>query len=199
MGIKWNSGSLLDMEAHMPSATQNNPERAKRNHQRRTEFRPIKDSKGVEETREVALSVAKANTTINLDKDLNVHQLYVMEAKTTGINPSLENTLQTTEKEVQVLFKSLLSVQKQIDALINTSGNHSRDPWDFSKTAVYRAKASKLSMFVAFYFYSKSELVPDFGKTFTSILPETLAHDSSVPQAVGRGRAYRCLTQLHRW
>ena len=43
-------------------------------------------------------------------------------------------------------------------------------------------------MFVAFYFYSKSELVPDFGKTFTSTLPETLAHDSSVPQAVGRGR-----------
>ena len=40
-----------------------------------TEFRPIKDSKGVEETREVTLSVAKANTTINLDKDLNVHQL----------------------------------------------------------------------------------------------------------------------------
>ena len=40
-----------------------------------TEFRPIKDSKGVEETREVALSVAKGNTTINLDKDLNVHQL----------------------------------------------------------------------------------------------------------------------------
>ena len=40
-----------------------------------TEFRPIKDSKGVEETREVALSVAKANTTINLEKDLNVHQL----------------------------------------------------------------------------------------------------------------------------
>ena len=35
MGIKWNSGSLLDMEAHMPSATQNNPKRAKRNHQRR--------------------------------------------------------------------------------------------------------------------------------------------------------------------
>ena len=24
MGIKWISGSLLDMEAHMPSATQNN-------------------------------------------------------------------------------------------------------------------------------------------------------------------------------
>ena len=24
LGIKWNSGSLLDMEAHMPSATQNN-------------------------------------------------------------------------------------------------------------------------------------------------------------------------------
>ena len=35
MGIKWNSGSLLDMEAHMPSATQNTPKRAKRNHQRR--------------------------------------------------------------------------------------------------------------------------------------------------------------------
>ena len=35
MGIKWNSGSFLDMEAHMPSATQNNPKRAKRNHQRR--------------------------------------------------------------------------------------------------------------------------------------------------------------------
>ena len=35
MGIKWNSGSFLDMEAHMPSATQNNPRRAKRNHQRK--------------------------------------------------------------------------------------------------------------------------------------------------------------------
>ena len=35
MGIKWNSGSFLDMEAHMPSATQNNPKGAKRNHQRR--------------------------------------------------------------------------------------------------------------------------------------------------------------------
>ena len=35
MSIKWNSGSLPDMEAHMPSATQNNPKRAKRNHQRR--------------------------------------------------------------------------------------------------------------------------------------------------------------------
>ena len=35
MGIKWNSGSLLDMEAHMPSATQNNSERTKRNNQGR--------------------------------------------------------------------------------------------------------------------------------------------------------------------
>ena len=31
MGIKWNSGGLLDMEAHMPSATQNNPKKTKRN------------------------------------------------------------------------------------------------------------------------------------------------------------------------
>ena len=31
MGIKWNSASLLDMEAHMPSATQNNPKRIKKN------------------------------------------------------------------------------------------------------------------------------------------------------------------------
>ena len=29
MGIKWNSGSLLDMEAHMPSATQNNKKEQK--------------------------------------------------------------------------------------------------------------------------------------------------------------------------
>ena len=29
MGIKWNSGSLLDMEAHMPSATQNKSKRTK--------------------------------------------------------------------------------------------------------------------------------------------------------------------------
>ena len=35
MSIKWNSGSLLDMEAHMPSATQNIPKRAERIHQRR--------------------------------------------------------------------------------------------------------------------------------------------------------------------
>ena len=30
MGIKWNSGSLLDMEAHMPSATQNNSKGTKK-------------------------------------------------------------------------------------------------------------------------------------------------------------------------
>ena len=35
MGIKWNSGSLLHMEAHMPSATQNNSKRTKRNNQER--------------------------------------------------------------------------------------------------------------------------------------------------------------------
>ena len=29
MGIKWNSGSLLDMEAHRLSATQNNPKEQK--------------------------------------------------------------------------------------------------------------------------------------------------------------------------
>ena len=30
MGIKWNSGSLLNMEAHMPSATQNNSKEQKK-------------------------------------------------------------------------------------------------------------------------------------------------------------------------
>ena len=35
MGIEWNSGSLLDMEAHMPSATQNNSKRTNRNMQER--------------------------------------------------------------------------------------------------------------------------------------------------------------------
>ena len=35
MDIKWISGSLLDMEAHMPSATQNNPKGTKRNNQER--------------------------------------------------------------------------------------------------------------------------------------------------------------------
>ena len=35
MSIKWNSGSLLDMEAHMPSETQNNSKRTKRNMQER--------------------------------------------------------------------------------------------------------------------------------------------------------------------
>ena len=30
MGIKWNSGNLLDMEAHMPSTTQNNPKNNKK-------------------------------------------------------------------------------------------------------------------------------------------------------------------------
>ena len=29
MGIKWNSGSLFDMEAHMSSATQDNPKEQK--------------------------------------------------------------------------------------------------------------------------------------------------------------------------
>ena len=35
MSIKWNTGSLLDMEAHMPIATQNNSKRTKRNMQER--------------------------------------------------------------------------------------------------------------------------------------------------------------------
>ena len=35
MGIKWNSGSLLNMEAHMPSASQNNSKRTRRNMQER--------------------------------------------------------------------------------------------------------------------------------------------------------------------
>ena len=35
MGIKWNSGSLLDMEAHMPSATQINTKTTKRNNKER--------------------------------------------------------------------------------------------------------------------------------------------------------------------
>ena len=35
MSMKWNSGSLLDMEAHMPSATQNNSKGTKRNMQER--------------------------------------------------------------------------------------------------------------------------------------------------------------------
>ena len=35
MGIKWNSGNLLDMEAHMPSTTQNIPKKNKRNNQER--------------------------------------------------------------------------------------------------------------------------------------------------------------------
>ena len=35
MGIKWNSGSLLDMDAHMPSATQITQKRTKRNNQER--------------------------------------------------------------------------------------------------------------------------------------------------------------------
>ena len=29
MSIKWKSGSLLDMQAHMPSATQNDPKEQK--------------------------------------------------------------------------------------------------------------------------------------------------------------------------
>ena len=46
MSIKWNSGSLLDMEAHMPSATQNNSKGTKRNMQER---RNILNHKGPEE------------------------------------------------------------------------------------------------------------------------------------------------------
>ena len=38
MGIKWNSGSLLDMEAHMPSATQNNSKKNKKKQPRKEEY-----------------------------------------------------------------------------------------------------------------------------------------------------------------
>ena len=38
MGIKWNSGSLLDMEAHMPSATQNKFKKNKKKHARKEEY-----------------------------------------------------------------------------------------------------------------------------------------------------------------
>ena len=38
MGIKWNSGSLLDMEVHMRSATQNNSKRTKNKQPRKEEY-----------------------------------------------------------------------------------------------------------------------------------------------------------------
>ena len=38
MGIKWNSGSLLGMEAHMPRATQNNSKKNKKKQQRKEEY-----------------------------------------------------------------------------------------------------------------------------------------------------------------
>ena len=38
MGIKWNSGSLLDMEARMPSATQNNSKKNKKKQTRKEEY-----------------------------------------------------------------------------------------------------------------------------------------------------------------
>ena len=36
--VKWNSGSLLDMEAHMPSATQNNSKKNKKKQPRKKEY-----------------------------------------------------------------------------------------------------------------------------------------------------------------
>ena len=38
MGIKWNFGSLLDMEAHMPSATPNYSKRTKNKQPRKEEY-----------------------------------------------------------------------------------------------------------------------------------------------------------------
>ena len=38
MGLKWNSGSLLDMEAHMPSATQKNSKKNKKKQPRKEEY-----------------------------------------------------------------------------------------------------------------------------------------------------------------
>ena len=38
MGIKWNSGSLFDMEAHMLSATQNNSKNNKKKQPRKEEY-----------------------------------------------------------------------------------------------------------------------------------------------------------------
>ena len=39
-GYKWNSGNLLDMEAHMPSTTQNNPKKKNKKKQPRKEEYP---------------------------------------------------------------------------------------------------------------------------------------------------------------
>ena len=38
MGMKWNSGSLLDMEAHMSSATQNISKKNKKKQPRKEEY-----------------------------------------------------------------------------------------------------------------------------------------------------------------
>ena len=35
---KWNSGNLLDIEAHMPSTTQNNPKKNKKKQPRKEEY-----------------------------------------------------------------------------------------------------------------------------------------------------------------
>ena len=56
MGIKWNSGSLLDMEAHMPSATQNNTKRTKRYNKERRNIRNHNGPKDQSTTQYINLS-----------------------------------------------------------------------------------------------------------------------------------------------
>ena len=104
---------------------------------------------------------------------------HVLDAILSRVDPSIKNTYKVNEKEVSDLFKALLNVRKNIQRAMNASGSHSSDPWDFTRQALSKVKGPSMTQFVAFYFFSKSEAVPEFATKFTTALAPSLTIDSA--------------------
>ena len=111
-----------------------------------------------------------------LNSSYNEH---VLDAILGRVDPSIKNTHKVNEKEVSDLFKALIKVRKNIQSAMNASGSHSSDPWDFTRHALSKVKGGpSMTQFVAFYFFSKSEAVPEFSTKFTTVLAPDLTMDS---------------------
>ena len=118
------------------------------------------------------------------DNDANkTYNNHVIDAKLNGVDPAVSNTTKVTEKEVESLFKGFLSVRKFMAATMKTSGSHDSNPMQYTRREISKSKTTKISTFSAFYFFSRSEKVQDFGFTFSSVLASSLVADS-VPGSI---------------
>ena len=108
----------------------------------------------------------------------NTYNGHITDAKQEGMVPTIENCVKITSSDVTMLFKALLNIRKLISTAMKASGSHDSDPMAFVDQALYKA-TTKVHRFVAFYFFTRAEMVQGFAHTFTTSLPESLRAEST--------------------